>query len=261
MIFISHNHKDKILVEQIALRLREIFGQDKVFYDSWSMQPGDGIIDKMSEGLDNCELFLFFVSNNSLSSNMVKLEWQNALLKATKGKTKIVPIKLDNCSMQSILMQTLYIDLFNYGLEVSLRQIIDISTGRNTFNVLEKEFSNIKAYFFKEDNYYIVECHAEHYMEPISHFLFLVKNKEDEIKFTYLSGNMCNTGFNKDLQLNDGTLCNAQLISVESATVPGFPFKIKIEMQNNSLIDFIGVLHEKKQNEWSGIPMVYNKKN
>jgi len=51
MIFLSHNHKDKEVVEQIAIRLKDIFGQDHVFYDSWSMQPGDGIIDKMNEAL------------------------------------------------------------------------------------------------------------------------------------------------------------------------------------------------------------------
>ncbi|RUO31853.1 hypothetical protein CWE12_02325 [Aliidiomarina sedimenti] len=59
LIFVSHNHKDKVIVEQVALRLRDAFGQDNVFYDSWSMQPGDGIVDKMNEGLGECKLFLF----------------------------------------------------------------------------------------------------------------------------------------------------------------------------------------------------------
>lgn len=40
MIFLSHNWKDKPVVEQIALRLRNIYGQNNVFYDSWSIQPG-----------------------------------------------------------------------------------------------------------------------------------------------------------------------------------------------------------------------------
>lgn len=102
MIFLSHNFKDKVIVEPIALRLREIFAQDKVFYDSWSIQPGNGIIDKMNEGLTQCKLFFFFVSNNSLLSEMVKLEWQNALLKMTNGQTKIIPIRLDNCIIPAI---------------------------------------------------------------------------------------------------------------------------------------------------------------
>lgn len=75
MIFISHTAKDKAIVEPIALRLAQVYGQNNVFYDSWSIQPGDGIIDKMNEGLTNCKFFFFFVSKNSLQSNMVKLEW------------------------------------------------------------------------------------------------------------------------------------------------------------------------------------------
>jgi hypothetical protein len=30
MIFLSHNHKDKPIVENIAIRLKDIFGQDNV---------------------------------------------------------------------------------------------------------------------------------------------------------------------------------------------------------------------------------------
>lgn len=62
MIFISHTAKDKAIVEPIALRLAQVYGQNNVFYDSWSIQPGDGIIDKMNEGLTNCKFFFFFVS-------------------------------------------------------------------------------------------------------------------------------------------------------------------------------------------------------
>jgi len=45
MIFLSHNSNDKGIVEPFAKGLAEIFGQDEVFYDSWSIQPGEGIID------------------------------------------------------------------------------------------------------------------------------------------------------------------------------------------------------------------------
>ena len=157
MIFISHNSKDKAVVEQIAIRLRDIFGQNNIFYDSWSIQPGDGIIDKMNEGLTQCKLFLFFVSKNSLSSNMVKLEWQNAIMKMTNGQTKIIPVRLDNCIMPTILLQSLYVDLFQNGLEVALRQIVDIANGRNTFSPQFSEFSNLIAYKWWEGTTLIIE--------------------------------------------------------------------------------------------------------
>lgn len=85
MIFISHNKKDKPVVEPIAIKLAEIFGQDNIFYDSWSIQPGDGIIDKMNEGLSKCKFFFYFVSANSLNSSMVKMEWQNGRGSSTNG--------------------------------------------------------------------------------------------------------------------------------------------------------------------------------
>lgn len=44
-IFLSHNYHDKPVVEQVAIKLRDIFGEKNVFYDSWSIQPGESIID------------------------------------------------------------------------------------------------------------------------------------------------------------------------------------------------------------------------
>lgn len=260
MIFLSHNHKDKVVVEQFALRLRDTFGQDQVFYDSWSMQPGDGIIDKMNEGLGDCKLFLFFVSKNSLQSNMVKLEWQNAVMKAATSETKIIPIKLDDCLMPPILLQSLYIDLFSNGLEVALRQVIDISQGKNTFNAGPQAFSNVRAYMYKENDSVMLEVHAEHYLEPISNYVFLTHMQEQDIKFTYKSGSMCRSGFNKDVKLDDGKLYNGQLIGVERGTVPGFPIVVEVTSPTNKEISIIGAMHEKQQGRWASIPLVHGKK-
>lgn len=259
MIFLSHNHKDKVLVEQIAIRLRDIFGQDKVFYDSWSIQPGDGIVDKMNEALAACKLFLFFVSKNSLQSNMVKLEWQNAVMKMASGATKIIPVKLDDCLMPPILLQSLYIDLFGQGLEVALRQVVDVTQGRNTFAPGPQQFSNLRAYVYTEGAATIVQCRAEHYLEPISHFLFLVSNPEPELSFQYKSGSMCNTGFHTGIKLNDGSNHNAQFIGVDKGTVPGFPFIVEILPKDGATLRLNGVMHEKKMNEWAQIPLVHGR--
>ncbi len=261
LIFLSHNFKDKPLVEHIALRLKDIFGQEKVFYDSWSIQPGDGIVDKMNEGLSACELFLFFVSKHSLQSNMVKLEWQNAVLKAAKGEAKLIPVKLDDCLMPPILLQSLYIDLFGQGLEVALRQIVDVSHGRNTFAGGPQEFSNLRAYVYETGEATVVECHAEHYLEPISHYLFLVDNEEQEVRFEYRSGSMCNTGFNKGIQLSNGTTYNGQIVKVEKGTVPGFPLIVHITPSAGSKVRLAGVMHEKRMGEWAMIPIALGRRN
>mgnify|MGYP000865570213 FL=1 len=143
MIFISHTTADKSIVEPIAMRLAKVFGKENVFYDSWSIQPGEGIIDRMNDGLEKCEFFFFFVSKNSLKSKMVSLEWENALFKKAKEDIKFIPVKLDECMMPKILLQTLYIDIFNNGLEVGLRQMIDVVNGQSTFHKESQVFNNI----------------------------------------------------------------------------------------------------------------------
>jgi len=261
LIFLSHNHKDKVLVEQVAVRLRDIFGQDKVFYDSWSIQPGDGIIDKMNAALANCRLFLFFVSKNSLQSNMVKLEWQNAVMKSARGDSRIIPVKLDDCLMPPILLQSLYIDVFGQGLEVALRQIVDVAEGRNTFSPGPQQFSNLRAYVYEEGSATMVQCRAEHYMEPVSNFMFLVSNLEGEVAFQYKSGNFFNSGFQTGIKLSDGSTHNAQIIGVEKGTVPGFPFIVEIKSMGSALVKLNGVMHEKRMNEWAMIPLNLGKPN
>ena len=126
-IFLSHNHKDKAIVEPIAVVLKNKYGEDSVFYDSWSIKPGDGIIDKMNNGLEKCDFFFFFISNNSIHSEMVKLEWQNALVKAAKKELRFIPVRVDNCSMPDILLQILNIDLNKVGFDFGVRQIINNS--------------------------------------------------------------------------------------------------------------------------------------
>ncbi len=65
MIFLSHNYRDKDVVGPIAVALANKYGKDNVFYDSWSIKPGDGIINEMNNGLEKCKFFFFFISENS----------------------------------------------------------------------------------------------------------------------------------------------------------------------------------------------------
>lgn len=238
------------------MRLRNTFGEANVFYDSWSMQPGDGIIDKMNDALADCDLFLFFVSRNSLESNMVKLEWQNALMKATAGACKIVPVKIDDCLMPPILMQSIYIDLFGQGLENSLRQIVDVASGKGTFSPGPQLFSNLRAYVYEDGMKTIVECRAEHYMEPKSHFLILVNNDEGDLKFRLRGESMVRQGFNRDIKLADGRSANGQLMAVSGATTPGFPFVIEITPISGKVLELVGVNHEKYRNQWAPVTII-----
>lgn len=243
MIFISHTAKDKPIVEPIALKLAEVFGQDKIFYDSWSIQPGDGIIDKMDNALLQCKFFFFFVSKNSLQSKMVSLEWQNAILKATKGEAKVIPVKIDDCLMPHILLQSLYIDIFGKGIDVGIRQMVDMISGKNVFIPQFQTFENIRGYIeFSSSSKCKIEIRAEYYLEPISRYCFLVDNDLDKVNIICLSDSTRNEGRQDALKLSNGQIHNALFESVSRGTTPGFPFVVELKTNNGEELKFAGVL-------------------
>lgn len=253
MIFISHNEKDKVVVESFANDLADVFGMENVFYDSWSIQPGDGIIDRMEEGLSNTTFFFFFVSKNSLKSNMVKLEWQNAIMKATKGEIKFIPIRLDDSAMPHLLTQTLYLDVYKNGAEVVLRQMIDVVNGKNTYVRADNTYENIKARVKRiSDREIDVEFYAETYMEPISRYGIIVSNEEADVDWRCTSDATFLSGFNKDGANAFGVLkFNVLAVTVQRATTPGFPVIVKV--QSKSQLNFIGVLRAKNSDVYESI--------
>ena len=254
-IFISHNSKDKSVVEPIALKLADIFGQNEVFYDSWSIKPGDGIIDKMNEGLQNCRFVFFFVSQNSLKSYMVALEWQNAIMKVSKGQAKLIPVRMDNCEMPALLLQTLYIDLFSNGLEICLRQMIDLIKEDKIFHPKFTQIKNLSAkYVLRTDREIVVELNANYFMEPISHFAFATPNNQDEISYSCKGFNMYTFGFNKSaISIAAGFQMNGIRIDFPEPLVPGFPQQVVFKALKENPIAIFAILHEEKQNMWKAV--------
>jgi hypothetical protein len=74
---------------------------------------------------------------------MVKLEWQNAVHAATKGKTRLVPVRVDGTAMPPILAQMLYVDMYANGLEAAIAQIVSVAQGNASFTPQHQGFSNL----------------------------------------------------------------------------------------------------------------------
>lgn len=257
-IFLSHNHKDKPLVEAIALKLADIFGQEQVFYDSWSIKPGDGIIDQMNKGLEAPEYVFFFVSANSLESGMVKLEWQNALYAASKGKTRIVPVRVDGSEMPAVLRQTLFIDMHTVGLEVAIAQIVAVTQGSASFTPQHQGFSNLSYVQTNGgDGSVEIVIRASHLMEPNPNFAFVTMNNDGEIKRTLGNEQPHVGGFNKDaVTLPTGQLVNAiAMRPLGGALTPAHPIRVKFEKTGSTSIAILGVFHQKSEAEWVPVPI------
>lgn len=256
-IFLSHTHSDKPLVEPVAVKLAEIFGQDQVFYDSWSIQPGDGIIEKMNKGLEVPDFVFFFVSANSLNSGMVKLEWQNALYAASKGKTRIVPVRVDGTEMPSVLRQTLYVDMHTIGLEAAVSQIVSVAQGQASFTRQHDGFSNLSFKRTEEvDNSLQVVISASHLMEPNPNFALVVTNSEDEVNWRMTNSQPFIGGFSEEAAtLPSGRKANVISMKPMSGSItPAHPLRITLRRNKNVKINLVDVLHEKAEGNWVPVP-------
>jgi len=246
MIFLSHTYVDKPVVEPVALRLREIFGEATVFYDAWSIQPGDGIIAKMNHGLDAQKFLFFFVSEQSLKSKMVSLEWQNALHKSTKGTCRIIPVRVDGCSMPPLLLQNLYIDMHAHGIEAAILQIVNVVQGNSSFTPQHKGFSNL-SYEWEGDptKKITITIRASHLMEPNPEFLILVgASTREEVSIDLNHGSPHRGGFEEEVPLQNGPKTNCFAIApLGGAITPQRPMIVTLEALKPTVIDFRGVMH------------------
>jgi len=109
-IFLSHSSLDKSIVISIALDLEK---RGLVpWVDAFDILPGESIVGKINEGINNCDFMLFFLSKYSITSNWVLKEWETMLWdEINAGKVKIILVKLDDCEVPKILQTKKYIDL------------------------------------------------------------------------------------------------------------------------------------------------------
>lgn len=255
MIFLSHTFADKPVVEPVALALRDIFGEEHVFYDAWSIQPGDGIIQKMNEGLTDPKFVFYFVSKASLASKMVDLEWQNALYKATQGGCKIIPVLVDGSATPALLLQTLYINMFQHGIEAAKQQIIGIVQGTAGFQPAHEQFSNLTwRVRGNPDQELVVKVTASHLAEPNPNFMILLENEQSEANVLLLKHGAHTGGYSGTYNI-EGRNANGWIVSpLGGAITPDHPLHIRVVKTGENPLRLSGVMHNDRSDHYIAIP-------
>jgi hypothetical protein len=92
--FLSHSSKNKdSYVRVVAQKLKK----ENISYDEFTFEDGEKTFDEILKGLERSELFVFFISNDSLESEWVKSELCEIKKIIDRGDSKIVyPIIIDN---------------------------------------------------------------------------------------------------------------------------------------------------------------------
>ena len=90
-VFLSHSSRDKPAVEALARHLRAQ-GID-AWFDQWEIAPGDDIIARMNEGLEQADAGLIVFSAQSLQSPWVKAEVSSLTYERIKHGQPLIPVQ------------------------------------------------------------------------------------------------------------------------------------------------------------------------
>ena len=108
-IFISYSHKDKEFTNRLVDDLRSQ-GLD-VWIDDGEIKIGDYLIDRISDGIKSCLLFICIVSKNYKTSKWCKHEIKIKLSdEVGKGKVFILPVRIDDTDPEELLPAKVWAD-------------------------------------------------------------------------------------------------------------------------------------------------------
>lgn len=256
MIFLSHNKNDKPIVEPIALALAKRYGEDKVFYDSWSIKPGDSILGRMEEGLKHCRYFFFFMTSDSVNSAYCQLEWQSMLTQklAQPNEIKFIPIRAGQSDIPILLKNLLYLDLYSDGIDATTNNIITILDNNSSFSTKYESFVNLSARSSREGDTLIINICATRFVEHIPDFFLLTKSDIDNVEPDVEGVSMLRHSIWHDYcEVNDDGVFNAIFVGGDHPIIPEAPMKILIYDPDN-LIHIDYVVHKKGQ-KFENIPL------
>jgi hypothetical protein len=109
-VFLSYSSKDKARARSIAERLR---GEGlKVWFDDWSIQPGDDIYFKLETGLGSSRFLIFLMSSSSLGADWPTFERRSRQFQDPLNRARrFLPVLLEDCALPATLDGLRSIDL------------------------------------------------------------------------------------------------------------------------------------------------------
>ena len=108
-VFLSHSSADKPVVRELAERLRA--AGLRVWFDAWTIRPGDHIPTAIEEGLEHSAVLLFCMSAHAFGSDWALLESHTAVFRDPLNRDRrFLTLLLDNVKIKPMLRSIAYID-------------------------------------------------------------------------------------------------------------------------------------------------------
>lgn len=121
-VFVSYSHRDRVIADRMARSLSGL-GVD-VWIDQWEIRPGDSLIEKINEGLNDKDILLLLLSSASVASSWVQKELSSALMEElARRKVVVVPVLIETCELPPLIADKKYTD-FRVDYEAGLRELM-----------------------------------------------------------------------------------------------------------------------------------------
>ena len=127
-VFISHNQKDKPFVRRLKEDLKS--HGIHIWVDEDEMKVGDSLTQKIERGIKDNDFVIGVISHNSINSKWVQKELSISIVEEIESnKPKVLPIRLDDCEMPTMLSDKIYADFstdekYDEGLSKLLEAIL-----------------------------------------------------------------------------------------------------------------------------------------
>src|SRR5580704_6167386 len=122
-IFISYSHADKPFVDKLALNL--VKHDAHVWVDTWELNVGDSILNRVQEAIQVSSALLIVLSKASVASEWCRKELNAGLMRELDEKRVIVlPVPVEDCEIPVFLCEKLYAD-FREDFESGLHALVN----------------------------------------------------------------------------------------------------------------------------------------
>lgn len=109
-VFISHRGADRDAAERLAVELRK--RGHVVWLDTWKINVGDSIVERVNEGLSDSSYLVLCYSDAGSTSPWMGREWMSTLARQLKGaRVRLLPVRLTGGVPPVILADVKYADL------------------------------------------------------------------------------------------------------------------------------------------------------
>ncbi len=121
-IFISYSHQDSEFVDRLAVRLVE--ENARIWVDSWELNVGDSLLDKIQTAIQDAGALLVILSKTSVESEWCRKELNAGLVRELEEKRVVVlPVLKEDCKIPTFLREKKYAD-FRNDFELGFRNLL-----------------------------------------------------------------------------------------------------------------------------------------